>query len=90
MKMRVCLNICMVGLMFTRHCLVMLQAIHSANNGFASQLLGVAQGSVGAKEMHHVLRTLAPVACRAPAKFHELCTTLLRVTSVPSGRRGLF
>ena len=65
-----------------------LKVIKSVCSGSGSSLSGVSQRSVGAKEMHYVLRVLGPAACRSPALFSELSKEIMRVALPPPSKRG--
>ena len=53
--------------------------MRSACQGSGSNIAGVAQGSIGCKEMHYVLRVLGPAACRCPELFADVAKESLRV-----------
>lgn len=42
----------------------MEKVVRSATSGIGSNSSGVAQGSIGSRELHYVLRVLGPAACR--------------------------
>lgn len=64
------------------------QAIKSTCSGAGSSLSGVSQRSVGAKEMHYVLRLLGPAVCRNPVLFSELAKKCMRIALPPPSKRG--
>lgn len=66
----------------------MKQVIKSTCSGAGSSLSGVSQRSVGAKEMHYVLRVLGPAACRNPVLFSELARKCMRIALPPPSKRG--
>ncbi|XP_060587198.1 E3 ubiquitin-protein ligase HUWE1-like isoform X3 [Ruditapes philippinarum] len=68
-----------------RYC--MEKVIKSTCSGAGSSLSGVSQRSVGAKEMHYVLRVLGPAACRNPALFSELARQCMRIALPPPSKR---
>ena len=68
--------------------------MRSACQGSGSNTAGVAQGSMGSKEMHYVLRVLGPAACRCPELFTEVARESLQIaiphpSAIPSGRMGM-
>ena len=67
----------------------LLQVIKSVCSGSGSSVTGVSQRSVGAKEMHYVLRVLGPAACRNPELFSELAKEIMRIALPPPSKRGL-
>lgn len=60
--------------------------ICAQSHGVGNVISGVGQNSVGTKELHYVLRTLGPAACRCPGLFKEAVKKLLRV-QLPSQLR---
>ena len=67
--------------------------MRSACQGSGSNTAGVAQGSMGSKEMHYVLRVLGPAACRCPDLFVEVAKESLQIaiphpSPVAPGRIG--
>ena len=56
--------------------------------GVGSIISGVGKNSVGTKELHYVLRTLGPAACRCPSLFKEAVKRLLRIQLPSQLRRG--
>ncbi|XP_053377275.1 E3 ubiquitin-protein ligase HUWE1-like isoform X3 [Mercenaria mercenaria] len=68
-----------------RYC--MEKVIKSTCSGAGSSLSGVSQRSVGAKEMHYVLRVLGPAACRNSALFSELARQCMRIALPPPSKR---
>ena len=68
--------------------------MRSACQGSGSSTAGVAQGSMGSKEMHYVLRVLGPAACRCPELFTEVAKESLQIaiphpSAIPPGRMGM-
>ena len=59
----------------------------SSNNGVPNMFCGVGQNSLGAKELHYLLRALGPIACRNETLYQDSITKLLRIT-LPNSRRG--
>ncbi len=64
------------------------KVVRSACQGTGSSISGVAQGSIGAKEMNYVLRVLGPVACRCPELFIDITKRTLRIALPPPSKRG--
>jgi len=50
---------------------------------------GVAPGSYGSKELHYILRTLSPAACRNHLVFTEVAKAILRINLVTLPKRGI-
>ncbi len=68
----------------------MLQVISStANRGVGSTMCGVTSGSMGARELHYVLRVLGPTACRDEQLFLDSAKSLLKI-ALPVPKRGEF
>ena len=66
-----------------------LETVICANShGVGNIISGVGQNSVGTKELHYVLRTLGPAACRCPSLFKEAAKKLLRIQLPSQLRRG--
>ncbi|XP_023930490.1 E3 ubiquitin-protein ligase HUWE1 [Lingula anatina] len=65
----------------------MEKVVRTAAAGTGSSMNGVAQGSIGAKEMHYVLRALGPAACRQPELFKEVAQNVLRIALPPPSKR---
>ena len=66
-----------------------LETVICANShGVGNIVSGVGQSSVGTKELHYVLRTLGPAACRSPALFKEAAKKLIRIQLPSQLRRG--
>ena len=68
--------------------------MRSACQGSGSNTAGVAQGSMGSKEMHYVLRVLGPAACRCSELFTEVAKESLQIaiphpSAIPPGRMGM-
>ena len=64
--------------------------VRSATSGSGSSVCGVAPGSYGSKELHYVLRTLSPAACRNHLVFTEVAKSILRINLVTLPKRGMF
>ena len=62
--------------------------ICAKSHGVGNIVSGVGQNSVGTKELHYVLRTLGPAACRCPSLFKEAAKKLLRIQLPSQLRRG--
>ena len=60
--------------------------ICAKTQGVGNIVSGVGQNSVGTKELHYVLRTLGPAACRCPELFKDSAKKLLRI-QLPSQLR---
>lgn len=60
--------------------------ICAQSHGVGNIISGVGQNSVGTKELHYVLRTLGPAACRCPSLFKEAAKRYLRI-QLPSQLR---
>ena len=66
-----------------------LETVICANShGVGNMISGVGQSSVGTKELHYVLRTLGPAACRSPSLFKEAAKKLIRIQLPSQLRRG--
>jgi len=63
--------------------------VRSATSGSGSSVCGVAPGSYGSKELHYVLRTLSPAACRNHTVFTEVAKNILRINLVTLPKRGI-
>lgn len=63
--------------------------VRSATSGSGSSLCGVAPGSYGSKELHYILRTLSPAACRNQHVFTEVAKSILRINLVTLPKRGM-
>ena len=59
----------------------------ASNNGVPNMFCGVGQNSLGAKELHYLLRVLGPIACRNPELYNESTMKILRIV-LPNSRRG--
>ena len=68
---------------------VYLQVVQSATSGSGSSVCGVAPGSYSSKELHYVLRTLTPAACRNHLVFTEVARNILRINLVTLPKRGM-
>nr|XP_026689880.1 E3 ubiquitin-protein ligase HUWE1-like [Ciona intestinalis] len=56
------------------------KAIHDITvSGAGNASCGVTSGSVGARELHYVLRALAPAACQHPDLFSEACKKNMKI-----------
>ena len=63
--------------------------IRAATAGLGSSVTGVAQGTMGSREMHYVLRVLGPAACRDSEVFKSVAKATLRITlPTPPPNRG--
>ena len=58
------------------------------SHGVGNTSSGVGHSSVGTRELHYVLRTLGPAACRSPSLFKEAAMKLLRIQLPTQLRRG--
>jgi len=63
--------------------------VRSATSGSGSSVCGVAPGSYGSKELHYILRTLTPAACRNHLVFTEVAKSILRINLVTMPKRGM-
>lgn len=70
--------------------MLLLQVVRSATSGSGSSVCGVAPGSYGSKELHYVLHTLSPAACRNHLVFTEVAKNILRINLVTLPKRGEF
>lgn len=53
----------------------------AASNGVPNIFCGVGQNSVGAKELHYLLRALGPIACRNTELYNESAMKIMRITT---------
>ena len=67
-----------------------LQVVGVVASGRTSTSCGVSCGSRGAKELHYVLRVLAPVACRQPYLFPEVVSESLRIQIPATIKSGVY
>lgn len=69
--------------------LLSLQVVRSATTGTGSSICGVAPGSNGSKELHYILRSLCPAACRDPELFADVSKSILRINLPIPSKRGI-
>lgn len=62
------------------------QVMRNACSGIGSSACGVANGSIGSKEMHYVMRVLGPAGCRNPSLFAEVSKNTLQIALPPPGK----
>ena len=69
--------------------IIFFQTIRTiCSTGAGNAGCGVTSGSTGSKELHYVLRALAPAACQHSKLFIEACQTNMRIAlPAPSSRR---
>nr|CAB3254981.1 E3 ubiquitin-protein ligase HUWE1-like [Phallusia mammillata] len=60
-----------------------------AASGAGNASCGVSSGSMGSRELHYVLRALAPAACHHPDLFVEACCDNLRIVLPPTTCRNI-
>ncbi|CAH1782935.1 unnamed protein product [Owenia fusiformis] len=65
----------------------MEKVVRSSTNGTGSSVTGVAQGSIGSKEFHYIMKLLAPAACRDTTLFQEVVKAQLRISLPPPSKR---
>lgn len=53
----------------------------SASSGVPNMFCGVGQNSVGAKELHYLLRALGPIACRNAELYNESTKRIMRIST---------
>ncbi|XP_064633553.1 E3 ubiquitin-protein ligase HUWE1-like isoform X3 [Lineus longissimus] len=63
--------------------MTMEKVVRSPAQGNNSTVTGVSQRSLGAVEMHYVLRVLGPAACRNPDMFKEVVKDVFRIIIPP-------
>lgn len=66
----------------------MEKVLRSSCAGTGSHACGVGQDSIGSKEMHYVLRVLAPAAARHPDLFLQIAKKTLRIALPLPAKRG--
>ncbi|XP_046372246.1 E3 ubiquitin-protein ligase HUWE1-like isoform X1 [Haliotis rufescens] len=64
----------------------MEKVMRNACSGIGSSACGVANGSIGSKEMHYVMRVLGPAGCRNPSLFAEVSKNTLQIALPPPGK----
>ncbi|XP_066927721.1 E3 ubiquitin-protein ligase HUWE1-like isoform X2 [Clytia hemisphaerica] len=53
----------------------------ASNGGVPNMFCGVGQNSVGAKELHYLLRALGPIACRNADLYNESTRKVMRIST---------
>nr|XP_006822183.1 PREDICTED: E3 ubiquitin-protein ligase HUWE1-like [Saccoglossus kowalevskii] len=59
----------------------------AATGNIGSSICGVAAGTIGAKELHYIMRVLGPAACHNPDLFVDVAKVILRVALPTPSRR---
>ena len=53
----------------------------ASNNGVPNMFCGVGQNSIGAKELHYLLRALGPIACRNSELYIDSTKKIMRIST---------
>lgn len=53
----------------------------ASNSGVPNMFCGVGQNSIGAKELHYLLRALGPIACRNAELYNESTKKIMRIST---------
>lgn len=53
----------------------------ASNSGVPNMFCGVGQNSIGAKELHYLLRALGPIACRNAELYNESTRKIMRIST---------